>query len=92
MRVNFHNNAIKFLEKCPNNDKEKIKVKIKQLVDYYQGIGLTNYHDLKVKNLEGVWKGFRRLRIGKIRIIYFIDKTNEELLIYEIDYRGDVYK
>ncbi|SPF33081.1 conserved hypothetical protein [Syntrophobacter sp. SbD1] len=33
-----------------------------------------------------------RIRLGKIRVIFRIDKEEDVLLVYEIDYRGDVYK
>lgn len=42
--------------------------------------------------MEGNWKGFMRLRIGKLRVIFRIDKDKDEIYIYEIDSRGDVYK
>ncbi len=32
------------------------------------------------------------MRSGKIRVIFRIDKEDDVLLVYEIDYRGDVYK
>ena len=32
------------------------------------------------------------MRSGKMRIIFRIDKADDVLLVYEIDYRGDVYK
>ena len=92
MQVKFHKNAIKFLEKCSAKDSERIRTKIKELVDYYNGINLSTFNDLHVKNLDGLWKGYRRIKSGKIRIIFQLDKTQKELLIYEIDFRGDVYK
>lgn len=92
MKVKFHKNSIKFIEKCTDNEKEKIRTKIKELFDYYNGNGGSNFQELNVKNLDGIWKGFKRIRIGKIRIIYQLEKVNDEILIYEIDYRGDVYK
>jgi mRNA-degrading endonuclease RelE of RelBE toxin-antitoxin system len=47
---------------------------------------------LDVKRLEGEWKGFLRMRLGKVRVIFRIDKEENVLLVYEIDHRGDVYK
>ena len=32
------------------------------------------------------------MRSGKVRVIFRIDKEDDLLLVYEIDYRGDVYK
>ncbi len=92
MTVKFHKNAIKFIDKCTDNDKEKIRVKIKELFNYYNGTGVSNFQELKVKSLDGIWRGFKRIKIGKIRIIFQFEKVNQELMIYEIDYRGDIYK
>jgi mRNA interferase RelE/StbE len=92
MKVNFHKNSLKSLEKFQPNEVEKIRLKIKGLVNYYDLSGMIPFKDLQVKKLEGKWKGFYRMRIGKIRIIFEIDKENWELNIFEIDNRGDVYK
>lgn len=50
------------------------------------------FTELKIKKLEGKWKGFFRMRTNGIRIIYRIDRESEEILVYEIDYRGGAYK
>ncbi len=92
MIIKFHKNAIKFLEKCPEKDKKKIRSKVSELHEFYSGINLSNYHNLNVKHLEGKWKGFSRIKIGKLRIVFQADRKNEEIMIYEIDYRGDIYK
>jgi mRNA interferase RelE/StbE len=47
---------------------------------------------MDIKKLEGEWNGFLRMRIGKNRVIFKIDSLKKELLIYEIDNRGSVYK
>jgi len=33
-----------------------------------------------------------RMRIGRIRVIFRIDRENQELMIYEMDFRGEVYR
>ena len=57
MKVNFHRNAAKSLEKYKANDIEKIRNKIKELIKYYDNRGIIPYNELKVKNLDGKWKG-----------------------------------
>lgn len=42
-----------------------------------------------IKKLEGFDDKTFRLRIGKIRIIYRVDK--KEVTIIDIDYRGNIY-
>jgi mRNA interferase RelE/StbE len=54
--------------------------------------GVIPFAELDIKKLKGDWDGFFRLRVGKIRIIFTVDSDANELLVYEIDFRGDVYK
>lgn len=44
------------------------------------------------KPLSYSFKGQRRLRIGKYRIIYKIDKEKKIVTITTVDHRKDVYK
>lgn len=92
MKVKFHKNALKNLEKLNSKTKEKIRTKIKELISCYDGSGIIPFNQMQIKKLEGKWIGFFRMRIGKIRLIYRIDKELLEIQIYEIDNRGDVYK
>ena len=92
MKIKFHKNSIKFLGKCSEKEKSRIIIKIKELISFQEGNSFNLFQELQIKNLEGLWKGFQRIKIGKIRIIFQINKKSDELMIYEIDYRGDVYK
>lgn len=47
---------------------------------------------MDIRQLHGKAKGFMRLRIGKIRIIFKINIESKILRIHAVDYRGDVYK
>lgn len=92
MRVRFHNRAVKFLEKLDEKEKERVRLKVKSLVSAIETQGIIPFKELDVKRLEGEWKGFLRMRIGRVRVIFRIEKRDDVLLVYEIDYRGDVYK
>lgn len=92
MRIKFSRSAVRFIDKIVEKDKERIQKKIKYLVLSIDQYGIIPFKELEIKKLSGEWTGFFRMRIGKIRIIYRIDKEKNELLIYEIDYRGDIYK
>ena len=92
MKVNFHRNAVKSLEKLDAKIKEKIRIKIITLVKSYDGTGIIPYQELNIKRLEGKWKGFYRMKIGNRRMIFDLDPINWELNIFEIDNRGDIYK
>ncbi|ROL58872.1 type II toxin-antitoxin system RelE/ParE family toxin [Bacteroidetes/Chlorobi group bacterium ChocPot_Mid] len=92
MKINFHRNAQKSLEKLKGTDKEKIRVKILEFINIYEGTGIIPYNELQIKKLEGKWKGYYRMRIGKKRMIFGLEPKKWELNIFEIDNRGDIYK
>jgi mRNA interferase RelE/StbE len=46
---------------------------------------------LHIRKLEGEWSGYMRMTIGKIRIIFKIEKDKKEIDICEIDFRGNIY-
>jgi len=92
MRIRFHNRAIKALEKLDEKDKERVRIKLKSLTSTIEAQEIIPFKDLDIKRLDGEWKGFLRMCTGKIRIIFRINKEEGSLLVYEIDYRGDVYK
>ena len=45
-----------------------------------------------IKKLKGKWEGYFRLRIGKIRVIFTINKQKKKIIVRFADYRGDIYK
>jgi mRNA interferase RelE/StbE len=92
MKVKFHSRAIKFLEKLDEKDRERIRLKLKALVSSVEMQGVIPFKELDIRRLDGDWKGFLRMRSGRMRTIFRIDKEEDVLLVYEIDYRGDVYK
>ena len=92
MKILFSKNATKFLGTVTDKEKEKIRQKIKELFIAISENGIIPFRALNIKTLEGNWKGFLRMRIGKLRVIFKIDKQSDNLLIYEIDFRGNVYK
>ncbi len=92
MTIKFSRDAIKFLEKITEKDKERIRQKTKILVISIEEQGIIPFRELDIKKLSGEWSEFFRMRIGKIRIIFRIDRKADSILVYEIDFRGDVYK
>lgn len=92
MKINFSNNSLKFLDRINEKDKERLRLKIKEMVSEIETTGIIPFARLNIKKLEGCWKGFLRLRSGKIRIIFNIDRKADEINIYEIDFRGNVYR
>jgi len=48
--------------------------------------------NIDAKKLKGSWKGYFRIRKGKLRIIFSIDTSYRSLYVERIDFRGDAYK
>ena len=48
--------------------------------------------NIDLKKLVGKWKGYYRIRIGKIRVIFDVSKESREIFVEKVDYRGRVYK
>ena len=92
MELTFSKNAIKFLKKLSEKDTERVKTKICYLLDSVEKLGLVPSGELDIKTLEGEWQGFLRMRVGKIRIVFTIDIEQDELLIYDMGFRGNIYK
>jgi mRNA-degrading endonuclease RelE of RelBE toxin-antitoxin system len=42
--------------------------------------------------MKGAWKGYHRVRIGKIRMILKIDFEKHTVFVDRMDFRGNVYK
>ncbi len=92
MRIKFSRNAEKFINKIAEKDKNRIQQKVKFLTLTIENQGIIPFKELDIKKLSGIWLGYFRMRIGKIRVIFRIDKVNDEILVYEIDFRGSIYK
>jgi mRNA interferase RelE/StbE len=92
MKIKLSKDAIKFLDKANKSEGERIREKIIALYYSINNYGLIPFKELDIKRLAGEWKGFLRMRIGKVRVIFKIDTLNKELLIYQIDFRGKIYK
>lgn len=92
MELNFSKNALKFLKKLSDKDTDKVRNKILQLLNSVEESGLVPSGELDIKTLEGEWQGFLRMRVGKIRIIFIVDIEQDQLQIYDIGFRGDIYK
>lgn len=90
MRIRFSKSSKKFLEKATRKKEEKIRSLLNTLAQAIEN-SFIPFNELKIKKLEGKWKGYYRMRMNGIRIIYRIDKENDEILVYEIDFRGSVY-
>lgn len=70
----------KELRKLHPKDAKKVTKSVQKLVNPYT----KNLNIRKVEDEEGFW----RLRVGKVRIIYEIDKKQKLVILRRIAYRG----
>lgn len=67
-----------------HQDREKVKLEIQKLEDWPTV-------NVKIKQMVGEWKGCYRIRVGKLRIIFWPDNKKEQIFIDHIGPRGDRY-
>ena len=86
-RLDFSNRATKFLKQNDLTDDlvvEKVRLALKK----FQGEDVN----IDIKRLTGEWKGFYRIRSGKLRIVIEFDFEELTAHIEVVDWRGNVYK
>ncbi len=92
MSLKFRKSAIKFIQSADTETSANIRQKLNQLVSSVENQSIIPFNDLDIKKMKGNWEGYYRLRIGKIRVIFIVDLTLGDIEIYNIGFRGDVYK
>ncbi len=90
MKIKFSKDAIKQFEKLESEVQKRIKDKIRILYTYLAKENIIPFSILDIKKLKGEWKGFYRLRVGKFRIIFKLEK--DVMYIYDIIKREKAYK
>jgi len=85
-KIKISKKALKKWKKLEKPKRDKIKDIIFSLskVPY-------PYKSFDVKKLKGIQNAYR-IRVGKIRILYKVFEHEKMVYIYDIDYRGKVYK
>lgn len=76
--------AEKGLKKIAKRDAKKTSKEILKLKNPFR-------KDLNVSKIAG-YKGFFRLRIGKVRVLFEVDKKKKEVWIRRIGYRPGFYR
>lgn len=92
MEIKFRKSARQFLRKLDETNADRIREKIIILKTSLEQEEELPWQILDIKKLKGQWLGFFRIRVGDIRIIFKCDREEEQILIYDIHFRGDVYK
>jgi mRNA interferase RelE/StbE len=83
--VIVHRHAAKYLKRLPKDTKVRIKDILKQL-------GNNPVKHSGIKQMFGEWAGYHRIRVGKLRIIFWFDTKEDIVYVDHIGPRGDVYK
>ena len=89
MQIIISKRAAKFLQSINDPEKSNVLVKIRILFEDLSNKDIPKLQQFDIKNLKGNWKGYQRMRLGNIRIIFMI--KSDELIIEEINYRGNLY-
>ena len=84
-RLVLHRRAAKYLGSLPKPQKERVKTALQQLAN-----APTVYPGLI--HMAGEWSGYFRIRIGQIRVIFWLDDMADIIYVDYIGSRGDVYK
>lgn len=84
-RIVVHKRVVTYLRRLPEAHKERIKAGIRQLEENPTMTSQT-------KAMIGVWTGYRRLRVGNWRVIYWVDESTTTIYVDYAGPRGDVYK
>ena len=91
MKIKLSKSADKFLKKLDSNGQEAVIEKIGTLKTCLETQKIYPPEELDIKKLKGDLSGFSRIRVGKIRVIFQIRKETNEIFIYDINYRGNIY-
>jgi mRNA interferase RelE/StbE len=85
-RIDFSREAAKFLKQ------QDLRVNVVEELKKFLTKMTGGHANVDVKKLGGDWEGYYRVRKGKLRIIFDVDKHERVLYVERIDFRGDVYK
>ncbi|WP_008315362.1 type II toxin-antitoxin system RelE family toxin [Leptolyngbya sp. PCC 6406] len=91
MKIKLSKPADKFLKKLDGSGKKTVINKIGILKTCLESQKIYPPEELDIKKLKGELAGFSRIRVGKIRIIFQIRREIDEIFIYDINYRGNIY-
>ncbi|MFM6060716.1 MAG: type II toxin-antitoxin system RelE family toxin [Microcystis aeruginosa] len=91
VKIRISRSANKFLEKLDANSRKSVLTKIGILKTCLETQNVYPPEELDIKKLKGELKGFSRIRVGKMRVIFKIGKETDEIFIYEINFRGNIY-
>lgn len=85
-RIEYSRHAERFINK--HNVRDEVREELKKVLLKIKGENVN----IDIKKLSGEWKGYLRVRKGKLRIIFELVKKENIIFVERIDNRGEVYK
>jgi len=85
-KIEYSKEARKFIDE--QNIWNQIREGIKRFLLKIKGEDVN----IDVRKLVGDWKGYYRIRMGKIRIIFCLLKEKRTIFVEKVDHRGNAYK
>ncbi len=70
-KIKIHKEAKKFLEKLEESLRERILSKLNTFIKYLNE-GVFPIKQFDIKKLKGEWKDFFRMRIERIRVMFYV--------------------
>lgn len=80
--IRWERRAVKELEALPRTAQQRIVEAVESLRD----------DPFKGEQLAAEWKGLRRLRVGRYRVIYAYDGRQFLILVVRVGHRKEVYR
>jgi len=84
--IEYSRHADKFIER------EDIRVTVREQIKDFLKKMRGERANIDVKKLKGKWKGYLRIRKGKLRVIFAVDFEDKALYVERVDFRGKAYK
>jgi mRNA interferase RelE/StbE len=80
--IRWERRAVKELEALPKNAQARVVRAVESLRE----------EPFKGEQLSADWKGLRRLRVGRYRVIYAFDGRQFLILVVRVGHRSQVYR
>jgi len=82
MNIDFTNAAAKNFHKLPESYQDAVRDRLTKLKRDYRS------PELDIKPFKGKYPNSYRLRVGRIRVVYYI--SEETITVYAVGFRGGV--
>jgi len=83
-QVILHHRAASFYDRLSEKQKNRLDKAIDRLED-------NPLYDKDIKKLRGQLKGKHRLKVGSFRIVYWVNKERNLVIVESIGPRGNIY-